>query len=143
MEQTQNNWKRKTVLFLISQCITLFGSMIVQMSIIWYVTLKTSSGGWVAAFTICSYLPQFLISFFAGVWADRYSHKKLIILFRWNNHNCYPYHVFCNAYDFFRFHIAKCFTGNVYDPFHGSRCSDAGSECGDTTPCTGGISDEI
>ena len=80
MDQTQNNWKRKTLLFLASQCITLFGSMIVQMSIIWYVTLKTSSGGWVAAFTICSYLPQFLISFFAGVWADRYNRKKLIIL---------------------------------------------------------------
>ena len=80
MDQAQNHWKRKTILFLISQCITLFGSMIVQMSIIWYVTLKTSSGGWVAVFTICSYLPQFLISFFAGVWADRYSRKKLIIL---------------------------------------------------------------
>ena len=80
MDQVQNHWKRKTILFLISQCITLFGSMVVRMSIIWYVTLKTSSGGWVAAFTICSYLPQFLISFFAGVWADRYSRKKLIIL---------------------------------------------------------------
>ena len=80
MNQTQNNWKSKTLLFLASQCITLFGSMIVQMSIIWYVTLKTSSGGWVAAFTICSYLPQFLISFLAGVWADRYSRKKLIII---------------------------------------------------------------
>ena len=80
MNQTQNNWKSKTLLFLASQCITLFGSMIVQMSIIWYVTLKTSSGGWVAAFTICSYLPQFLISFFAGVWADRYNRKKLIVL---------------------------------------------------------------
>ncbi|MEE1255267.1 MAG: MFS transporter [Lachnospiraceae bacterium] len=80
MNQTQNNWKSKTMLFLASQCITLFGSMIVQVSIIWYVTLKTSSGGWVAAFTICSYLPQFLISFLAGVWADRYNRKKLIIL---------------------------------------------------------------
>ena len=80
MGQAQNHWKRKTLLFLISQCITLFGSMIVQMAIVWYVTLQTSSGGWLAAFTICSYLPQFLISFFAGVWADRYSHQKLIIL---------------------------------------------------------------
>lgn len=79
-EQLKNNWKSNTILFLISQCITLFGSMIVQMSIIWYVTLKTSSGAWVAAFTICSYLPQFLISFLGGVWVDRYSHKKLIIL---------------------------------------------------------------
>lgn len=79
IKQTKNNWKRNTTLFLMSQCITLFGSMIVQMSIIWYVTLKTSSGTWVAAFTICSYLPQFLTSFLGGVWADRYSHKKLII----------------------------------------------------------------
>ena len=80
MDRAKNYWKRNTVLFLVSQCMTLFGSMIVQMAIIWYVTLKTSSGGWVAAFTVCSYLPQFLISFFAGVWADRYSHKKLIVL---------------------------------------------------------------
>ena len=79
MEQAQKHWKRNTLLFLISQCITLFGSMIVQMSIIWHVTLQTSSGVWVAAFTVCSYLPQFLISFFAGVWADRYSRKKLIV----------------------------------------------------------------
>lgn len=79
MKQTNNHWKQKTILFLISQGITLFGTMIVQMAIIWYVTLTTSSGGWVAAFTICAYLPQFLISFLGGVWADRYSHKKLII----------------------------------------------------------------
>ena len=76
MNQTKNNLKRRTLLFLASQCITLFGSMIVQMSIIWYVTLKTSSGGWLAAFTICSYLPQFLISFFAEVWADRYNRNN-------------------------------------------------------------------
>ena len=58
------------MLFLISQCITLFGSTLVQMAIVWYVTIQTSSGVWVAAFTVCSYLPQFLISFVAGVWAD-------------------------------------------------------------------------
>lgn len=80
MEQVKNTWKRKTALFLASQCITLFGSMIVQMAIVWYVTLETSSGIWVAAFTICSYLPQFLISFFAGAWADRYNRKNLILL---------------------------------------------------------------
>lgn len=76
----KRNWKRKTLLFLISQCITLFGSTLVQMAIVWYITLKTSSGAWVAAVSICSYLPQFLISFVGGVWADRYNRKKLIIL---------------------------------------------------------------
>lgn len=79
MIQAKNDWRKRTILFLISQCITLFGSTLVQMAIVWYVTLKTSSGAWVAAFSICSYLPQFLISFIGGVWADRYDRKKLII----------------------------------------------------------------
>ncbi len=74
-----SSWKKKTILFLISQCITLFGSTLVQMAIIWYVTMETSSGMWVATFTVCSYLPQFLISFVGGVWADRHNRKRLII----------------------------------------------------------------
>ena len=44
-----------------------------------YVTLSTSSGVWTAAFSICSYLPQFLISIPGGVWADRIPRKCLII----------------------------------------------------------------
>ncbi len=79
MDEKQTTWKSQAILFLISQCITLFGSTLVQMAIVWYVTIQTSSGVWVAAFTVCSYLPQFLISFVAGVWADRHSRKKLII----------------------------------------------------------------
>ncbi|QHQ61484.1 MFS transporter [Anaerocolumna sedimenticola] len=78
-KELQSDWKKRTILFFISQCITLFGSTLVQMAIVWYVTMQTSSGTWVAAFTICSYLPQFLISFVGGVWADRYNRKKLII----------------------------------------------------------------
>lgn len=72
-------WRKKTILFLTSQCITLFGSTLVQMALVWYATMETSSGLWVAAFTVCSYLPQFLISFIGGVWADRYNRKKLIV----------------------------------------------------------------
>jgi len=80
MEQINGNWKRKTILFLISQGITLFGSTLVQFAIVWYVTLKTTSGAWIAALTVCSFLPQTLISFVSGAWADRYSKKALIIL---------------------------------------------------------------
>lgn len=72
-------WQKKILLFLTSQCITLFGSTLVQMALVWYATMQTSSGVWVAAFTVCSYLPQFLISFLGGVWADRYDRKKLIL----------------------------------------------------------------
>lgn len=72
-------WQKQILLFLLSQCITLFGSTLVQMAVIWYVTIKTASGTWVAAFSVCAYLPQFLISFWGGVWADRYDRKTLII----------------------------------------------------------------
>ena len=70
--------RKKVILFLISQSITLFGSTLVQMAVVWYATLLTSSGLWVAAFSLCSYLPQFLVSFWGGVWADRFPRKWLI-----------------------------------------------------------------
>ena len=80
MDDTQRTgWQKRILLFLTSQCITLFGSTLVQMALVWYATMQTSSGAWVAAFTVCSYLPQFLISFVGGVWADRYHRKRLII----------------------------------------------------------------
>lgn len=79
MQQTPDNWKTRTLLFFISQCITLFGSQLVQMAIVWHVTLQTSSGVWIAAFSICGYLPQFFISFPGGVLADRFSLKALIL----------------------------------------------------------------
>ena len=80
MDDTQRiGWQKRILLFLTSQCITLFGSTLVQMALVWYATMQTASGVWVAAFTVGSYLPQFLISFIGGVWADRYHRKKLII----------------------------------------------------------------
>ncbi|MGM9665496.1 MAG: MFS transporter [Eubacteriales bacterium] len=75
-----DNYKKKAALFLTSQGVTLFGSSLTQFAMIWYVTMQTSSGVWVSAMTVAAYLPQFLISFFSGVWADRYSRKKMIIL---------------------------------------------------------------
>lgn len=72
-------WKRKTLLFLSSQGLSLFGSMLVQYAIIWYVTLTTQSGLYLTISTLVSFLPQILISLFAGVWADRYPRKRLII----------------------------------------------------------------
>lgn len=69
----------KAALFLASQAVTLLGSSIVQFAIIWHVTLETESGGWVALLSAVSYIPQFLISCFSGVWADRYPRKTLII----------------------------------------------------------------
>lgn len=73
------DWKKKCILFLVSQNISLFGSSIVGYAITWYITLKTSSGMWMTASILCSLLPQLFISLFAGVWADRYNRKVLIM----------------------------------------------------------------
>jgi DHA3 family macrolide efflux protein-like MFS transporter len=74
-----SGWKKKTALFLSSQSLSLFGSMLVQYAIIWHVTLVTQSGAILTISTISGFLPQIIISLFAGVWADRYPRKFLII----------------------------------------------------------------
>lgn len=76
----EKNWKQKAGLFLSSQAISLFGSSLVQYAIIWYITLQTQSGVMTTLATLCGFIPQVLISLFAGVWADKYSKKMLIIL---------------------------------------------------------------
>ncbi len=73
-------WKKKIVLFLTSQTISLFGSLLVQYAISWYITLKTQSAVMMTISIICGFLPTFFISPFAGVWADRYNRKTLIIV---------------------------------------------------------------
>lgn len=74
------HWKRKTALFLGSQVISLFGSSLVQYAIMWYITLSTQSGVMMTISIICGFIPTFLLSPFAGVWADRYNRKMLIVL---------------------------------------------------------------
>lgn len=74
------NWKKNIVLYLASQSVSLFGSSLVQYAIMWYITLKTQSGIMMTISIICGFLPTFFLSPFAGVWADRYNRKILIML---------------------------------------------------------------
>lgn len=73
-------WKSRMILFLASQTVSLFGSSLVQFAMVWYITLETSSGLMMTISTLCGFLPQVVISLFAGVWADRYNKKVLIML---------------------------------------------------------------
>lgn len=72
-------WQKKATIFLSSQSASLLGSMLVQYAIIWYLTLETQSGAVLTISTIAGFLPQILLLPFAGVWADRYPRKLLII----------------------------------------------------------------
>lgn len=74
-----NHWKRNITLFLVSQAISMFGSTLVQYAIMWYIVLETQSGIMSTIYIICGFLPTFLLSPFAGVWADRFNRKKLIM----------------------------------------------------------------
>jgi len=76
--QNFEGWKKRTALFLSSQGLSMFGSMLVQYAIIWHITLSTQSGAILTIATVVSFLPQIVISLFAGVWADRYPRKLLI-----------------------------------------------------------------
>ncbi|MFC8687915.1 MFS transporter [Brevibacillus porteri] len=73
------HWKKNIILFLSSQAISLFGSSLVQYAMMWYITLNTQSGIMMTLYIICGFIPTFLLSPVAGVWADRYNRKLLII----------------------------------------------------------------
>lgn len=82
MEQTGEyaKWKKNIILFLGSQTFSLFGSSLVQYAIMWYIVLNTQSGIMMTISILCGFVPTFILSPVAGVWADRYNRKLLIML---------------------------------------------------------------
>jgi DHA3 family macrolide efflux protein-like MFS transporter len=81
LENTQDcntNWKKNVALFLSGQTASMFGSMIVQYAIMWHIMLKTNSGSMLTVYVLAAMLPMFVISFFGGVWADKYNKKHII-----------------------------------------------------------------
>lgn len=73
-------WKRNTVLFLTGQVVSLFGSMVVQFVVMWWVTLETKSGLAIGLYALVAFAPQGVVSIFGGVFADRVNRKRLVIL---------------------------------------------------------------
>ncbi|MET1248989.1 MFS transporter [Sporolactobacillus sp. STCC-11] len=76
----KEHWLKNIILFLSSQTISLFGSSLVQYAMMWYVTLRTGSGLMMTVYIICGFIPTFLLSPVAGVWADRFNRKNIIML---------------------------------------------------------------
>ena len=74
------SWQRKLLIFMTSQTVSMLGSSIVSLSLIWYVTLQTNSGIAITGITITTFLPQALIMLVGGVIADRFPLKKIIML---------------------------------------------------------------
>lgn len=75
-----HGWKRRVAIFLAGQTISTFGTFLVQYAILWHLTLTTKSGVVLALAAIFGFLPQAVVSIFAGVWADRVNRKVMIIV---------------------------------------------------------------
>ncbi|MFE4726455.1 MFS transporter [Microbacterium sp. NPDC056736] len=72
-------WLRNVILFLSGQTVSLFGSMLVQYAVFWYLTIAYQSGLVMALAALFGFLPQAVVSIFGGVWADRHNRKYLIM----------------------------------------------------------------
>jgi DHA3 family macrolide efflux protein-like MFS transporter len=73
------HWLRNVVLFLSGQTVSLFGSMLVQYAVFWYLTITYQSGIVMTLAALFGFLPQAVVSIFGGVWADRHNRKYLIM----------------------------------------------------------------
>ena len=78
--ESMPGWKKKVAVFLVGQTITTFGSLLVQYALLWHLTLTTKSGVVLALAAVFGFLPQAVVSIFAGVWADRVNRKVMIIV---------------------------------------------------------------
>ena len=79
-QEQMPGWKKRVAIFLTGQTISTFGSFLVQYAILWHLTLTTKSGGVLALAAIFGFLPQAIVSIFAGVWADRMNRKWMIMI---------------------------------------------------------------
>lgn len=78
--ESMPGWARRVGLFLAAQTISMFGSFLVQYAILWHLTLTTKSGLILALAAVFGFLPQAIVTIFAGVWADRVNRKVMIIV---------------------------------------------------------------
>lgn len=74
------HWRRNLNIFFIGQFLSGITSMIVQYSIIWYLTQITGSATILSLATLLGMLPMALLSPFVGPLVDRYNKKFMLII---------------------------------------------------------------
>ncbi|KAF1305048.1 MFS transporter [Enterococcus sp. JM9B] len=74
------NWRRNFFIFLSGQFLSGITSMVVQYSIIWYLTKTTGSATVLSFATLLGMIPMVVLSPFVGPLIDRWDKKKLLII---------------------------------------------------------------
>ena len=72
-------WKRTYFLIWAGQAFSLFGSELVQFSLVWYLTRETGSAYVLAMASFVALLPKVFISPFIGVFIDRWNRQKVMV----------------------------------------------------------------
>jgi DHA3 family macrolide efflux protein-like MFS transporter len=76
----KTNWKRLFFPFWASQLLSIFGSALVQFTLVWWLTQETGSATVLATATLVGLMPTIIVQPFAGAIVDRLSRKKVIII---------------------------------------------------------------
>jgi DHA3 family macrolide efflux protein-like MFS transporter len=71
---------RHYLYFLFGQQFSIIGSLIVGFSITWWITVETGSAVYLSISTFLMFLPQIIITPFAGVISDRWNKKVIIAI---------------------------------------------------------------
>jgi DHA3 family macrolide efflux protein-like MFS transporter len=74
------HWLRTFVIIWIGQAFSIFGSMLVQFALVWWLTQKTGSATVLATASLVAYLPMVLLGPFAGAIIDRTNRKAVMII---------------------------------------------------------------
>lgn len=77
--ETMPGWQKRVAIFMAGQTVSMFGSFLVQYAILWHLTLTTKSGVVLGLAVVFGFVPQAIVSIFAGVWADRVNRRLMII----------------------------------------------------------------
>ena len=80
MEKPSDSTFRSYLFFFGGQIASTLGSSIVQFVIIWWITLQTQSGAYLALASFVGLVPTILLSPLIGVLVDRWNRKALIAL---------------------------------------------------------------
>ena len=76
---TKRNF-RHYLYFLFGQQFSMFGSLIVGFTITWWITIETGSMVYLSISTFLMFLPQIIVTPFAGVLADRWNKKAILAI---------------------------------------------------------------
>lgn len=78
--KSSSDWKRDFFTIWTGQAFSQLSSSILQFAIVWYLTDKTGSAMVLSVAMMMGFLPQGILGLFIGVFIDRYSRKRIMMI---------------------------------------------------------------